>query len=271
MGILDSLSSILQINIPSLKKINLQNISGIQINSNNKTVTKIINNYLIVNPNNLKTKNKEKLSQIIKKYISEDEGYIIQESSQKLLEDFIAVDNKKSNQDIVDFFRNKIPVDDLEALRASLYLRDIKERDASTISVDKIKWDIYQKFGKRGRNIANLCTANYFEDLFKPLYKELELQPDFSIEKFRDKYEKLVNEVPFAVFANKVQTEAELKKEILTKMNRNKKYGIHSLNLHAIGRENVRKIENVLKVISDEILNVVTDSSTGYIIVKIYY
>ena len=71
---------------------------------------------------------------------------------------------------ILEFFAGILSPADYSALKMSLYIRhqmDIHK------DVGKLKADIRARFADRGANIANLCTAGYFEKYFIPLYNQL--------------------------------------------------------------------------------------------------
>ncbi|MCX6704774.1 MAG: hypothetical protein NT162_00335, partial [Candidatus Woesebacteria bacterium] len=77
---------------------------------------------------------------------------------------------------------------------------------------------------------------------------------------------------PFAIFVNRSMSINELKSTIETKIKINKKYGIKSLNIHAIGTDNIQKIKTALVdlkgLLSEE---PEIDSGRNYIIVTIWF
>ena len=74
----------------------------------------------------------------------------------------------------------------------SLFLRSELKRNRN---VSGYKNDIREQFGERGANIANLCTAGYFENEFMPLYA-------LSHEEFKEYYELAVKEKARALFVH---------------------------------------------------------------------
>ena len=54
-----------------------------------------------------------------------------------------------------------------------MYLRHCDNTIALKGRVAGLKFQLMQKYGDKGRNIANLCTANYLEDWLIPAYGEL--------------------------------------------------------------------------------------------------
>ena len=119
--------------------------------------------------------------------------------------------------------------------------------------ITKLKSDIVNKYGGRGRNICNLYSAGYFDSQIKPLYEEMITQPDFSPKDFEEAYERIVTESPYAVFISASMTNPEAEKEVRERMVIAKKYGIKYLNIHGIGQANVNKITHVLENLRSEL------------------
>lgn len=157
------------------------------------------------------------------------------------------------NKDFISYFTGKIPNEDIIILKASIYLKNvlISGGDSNTI-----KQDIIQKYGTRGKNISNLYTAGYFSSWIKPLYEELSKSsqnPSAAKEKFIKIYQEIVRCSPFAVFIHRSMTPLETKREIENKISHLKKYGIKTLNVHAIGHKNISTVKAVIKKIEKSI------------------
>jgi hypothetical protein len=167
---------------------------------------------------------------------------VMKADARRLLEDFQTVD--KENQKLVSFFQGKIPPNDLEALRASLYMRHVYRQNEH---VDTLKKSIAENYGSRGRVISNMTTANYFEDLFKPLYEDLSLDPTFTMPEWNTIYELLITQSPHALFVQSGEGYASLKDKVVQKMEANKRYGMRYFALHGIGIENSKKIKRILE------------------------
>lgn len=187
----------------------------------------------------LTSNQKEKFAQTIQKYIEED-NRLLEVDTDELLEKLYKYNKEKTNQQIVEFFRQIIPPADLEALEASLYLRDSFKRHEN---VSGLKKDIRDVFGSRGNNIANLCTAGYFEQFLISLYNAS------SKERFLELYELIVGRTVLAVFVYRDMSFNEIKKEIAHKLAISRAYGIKFIHIHGIGESNVAKIK---KCVEDE-------------------
>lgn len=262
MNFLERLTALVKITAPKLK---ISKFNGFNLLSNIK-VEIIINN----NDKQEITLPPKKLRKIVKDAVLK-EGYILLEKgAQKRIQDFSSVSTTTIFQSTLDFFRGKIPTNDLEILRASLYVKSVYERGES---VSELKWQIMQKYGVRGKNIVNLCTAGYFDSVIKPLYTGMSKRSNFTPELFISTYNKIIDHYTFAVFVSNRMGKEELKQEIVTKTKDNKKYGVKSINIHGLGEDNVKKIVDVLS--DADIKSFFTqapeiDSRTDYIIVKIF-
>lgn len=267
MSFLENLKSIFKINIsiPKLKKLQIHIFSG----NKNEQAIHIDNRTINININGVKSDDIPKLVKAINNSVIKEDNLLIEDSANKLLTDFVESENREENVDIIIFFRGKIDNSDLEILRASLYVKLVYERGGK---VGDLKRDIILKFGERGRNIVNLCTAGYFTSLIKPLYNEMVKQPNFTPTWFLEVFDTLVNHSTFAVFVSSPMTKEQLLADVEEKMEINKKYGINYLTIHGIGENNVSKIEYVLMKIRDR-FTYTPDIESGkrYIIITIYF
>jgi len=243
MNIFDKLQSVFRIEIlPSLKNVK------INIGNNNKKFENK-GTILIVNSNNLDKKEIEIVKGLLVENVEEN-GIMLEEESEKLLEEVMSIEKKGANKASLDFFYGKISQIDLEILRASFIIKELHEKHKP---VGELKSDIMQRYGKRGSNISNLCTAGYFGSVIKPLYEAMAVASDFTLDQFRERYNVIVGQYPFAVFVSIRMSKEETKQKILQKIKLNKSYGIKQMNVHGIGKNNVIKIQQVLYEIRDEI------------------
>ena len=158
--------------------------------------------------------------------------------SSSLLKDLLDFQkNKGDDQKVLDFFEKIIPKEDFEVLEASLYLRrKFKEKK----DVKQIKQDIKERFGDRGRNIANLCTEGYFENFLIPLFNS-------SRKDFDNIYDVVVSRSPLAIFVHSQMNDEEIAREIKNKLIISKKYGLKFLHIHGIGEYNIRSIKRCVE------------------------
>lgn len=263
MSVLDKLRSLVGV------KIDISRLKEIHLLSDNQVHHTVVNNTININVPSLSERGKGDLKKIIEGAVKTEGSLLLEDKAKKVLEDFNKEDKDEATRVTLDYFRGKIPLPDIEILRASLYIKTVFERGES---VEDLKWGIIQRYGKRGNNIANLCTAGYFETIIKPLYEEMAAQPDFSTEKFLARYEVIVTQSTFAVFVNRRMSADELRAEVERKMELNKKYGIKTLNIHGIGAENVDKILDLVSELKDKFSqSPEIDSSQRFVTVKIWF
>lgn len=245
MDILSKLHSLIKFDFSGLKKLQGKISTSIQILSNNKS-EKIINNgpNITININGLNKDEILGVGQILREAVNQDKTPILQTETQKLLEDFAQVDGESTSQDLISYFKGKIPSSDIEALRQSIYIKVVHNRGDD---IQKLKWDITSRYGNRGKNICNLYSAGYFTSQIRPLYEEMISQPNFSPDDFNTAYDRIVSESPYAVFINREMTNDSAEKEVRDRINTAKKYGIRYLNIHGISEENVDKIVYILE------------------------
>lgn len=228
--------------------VNLENVS---LNVTTKTDSlvkfdKSTNNYNItVNVQSNEVSNPEVLNQAIRQMVKDQvenqEKPVLEQSVSRTLDD-ISSNDKYAEQ--VVFFSGKIPENDLVILKAAYYLRTVHERGES---ITLLRQGIIQRYGSRGSNISNLCSAGYFESYIRPLYETLAKRENFEKEMFLGNYELIITNAPFAYFVNNNQGLADLIAKITQKLEFNKRYGLHQLTIHAIGRENISKVYEMLE------------------------
>lgn len=265
MFFLDRLSSIfkVEIKIPKLKEIHF-------LSDNTSSKIEYHDHRTVINIGAINPKECVELQQLLIDAVKKKDTLLLEEKAKKVLDDFRVVDKQGEHRDLLEYFRGKIPVSDLEILRAALYIKTVYERKEK---IWELKLQVTEKHGIRGRNIVNLCTAGYFTSLIKPLYETMSTQPDFILQKFLIRYDVIVTQYPFAIFVSSRMSESELKMNVEKKIEINKKYGMmRYLNIHGIGEENVLKIQKLLRELEGKFTPVPEiDSGRGFINVKIWF
>ncbi len=180
-------------------------------------------------------------------------GILFNRDKNDVLESFKTYLDKNSNKKILDFFRKKMPESDFEALEMSLFLRE-QSKKGDDISI--YKKEIRDKFGPRGTNISNLCSAGYFEDEFMKLSNELET------DEYNAYYELAVGIRARALFVNSEMNVDTIEKAFDGMINKAIQYHIDKFNIHGIGKTN---IDNIKKAISNKL----KDADSTYSIEKV--
>lgn len=267
MNFLEKLSSIVKV------KFDLSKLKDFKINvfSNNKIEHKVYNDNHTVHINlaGLSADEMPQVLELLKKAVQEENMLLIEEKASETIQDIKTVEKKPENVAIVEYFTGKIKLLDLEILRASLYIKELHERGDP---VGQLKDDIVARYGSRGRNISNLCTAGYFATELKPLYELMKQMPDFTTDKYQEAFNKIVNTFPFAIFVSIKMSKEQVLEEVKGKMQMNKGYGINHMNIHGIGESNVSKIFWVLKQIESlQTSPPEMESKRNYITVTIFF
>jgi len=202
----------------------------------------------------LQKKNEETLLCLIRK-VHSDGGILFKETKNEVLTSYKTYFEKKSNKSTLDFFRKKMPKDDFDALEMSLFLRE-ESKKGHDISI--YRKEIRDKFGARGTNISNLCSAGYFEDEFMKLYKELET------EDYQKYYELAVGIRARALFINADMNVDDIEEAFDEMVNKATQYHIEEFKIHGIGKTNIK---NILKAISNKI----KESDSIYTVNKLHH
>lgn len=177
----------------------------------------------------LREKNKKLFFKIIRK-VHDEGGLIWKESKTETLNSYVSYLAKNPDQDISQFFSGILPPDDYSALRMSLFLRAQSKRG---FKIDDLKRDISNRFGTRGNNITNLCSAGYFEQ-FQELYMKV---PKAEFYKY---YEMVVGERAKALFIHRGMNINDIECEVDTTVEKALKYHMQDFKIHAKGDGNVK-------------------------------
>ena len=191
---------------------------------------------LHLNPENLPKEIQEILSKTTKQFIEEG-NRLLENKTDDLLDKLYSYNKENPDNAVLSFFNGIIPPNDYESLQASLFLRS---RFKLNEDVTMLKNGIRKRFGDRGNNISNLCTAGYFEEFLMPLYNA-------SREDFRNIYEDIVNKSIVAIFVHRNMNSEEIPKEISKRIEISKKYGIKFIHIHGISNNNVKKIKQCIE------------------------
>lgn len=235
-------------------------VSGDKIDSDGK-------DQIYIYPNILSPEQKKQFLDSLKDGIIQKKLILLQKDAQKLLKDYKSHDPSLEDAHLLNALQEFIPNTDLIALKASLYLRT-KYKEG--LPVNSFKMDIIKRFGVRGRNISNLCTSGYFEGLVLPLLQYFESIKD--MDSFNKLYDRIIQESAFAIFVSNSMPDHQLKDEILSRIEKNKKYGLNHLNVHGIGKMNIRKIKDILSELADsELFDIAKEESVAqkFIFIKL--
>jgi len=231
------------VNFPNLKNVKiLSDISikspiNIKKNSDNAQLDIRINPQKLTDPESV-----ERVRKMLRAAVAEG-GELIETSTQGLISEVGQFQNDPENIILREKLSKVIPHRDAAIWEAALFIRR-QHREGHSVS--ELKTDIRLRYGDKGKNIANLCSTGYLEEIIIPIYDELSSKPDFVYSEFKSQYDVIVTKYPFAVFISRTETSDDAMKEIKEKIEYNKTYGVPSLNIHAISQENIEKITDIL-------------------------
>jgi len=268
MSILEKLKHIVKLEGCSFNFIN------IQVNSNNTSEKYTSLNggqTLGINLKKLTTDEKELIKPLFPQAIA-DGAILLEDKSIKRIEDIELKERTSDKREILAFFKGKIPHDDYIALRASLYLRMRFQEGADREEIAELKNDIIWRFSRRGRNISDLCSAGYFETLIRTIFEEME-RSGYSEQEVLDTYNLIVEEGTLTVFVSTGMSPDQVSREIEEKIKRNRRYGLHILFIHGIGRTNIETIKGVIYDLKEKypFVKTVTNEAANIISVKLMF
>ena len=111
--------------------------------------------------------------------------------------------------------------------------------------VKVLKHQMIVQYGDRGRNITNLCTADYFDDL-------ISYHNDNGREAFQKVYDLMVNKEAFALFVHSGMNKSSIKTEINQKVKQAVNFHIASIFIHGRGKTIINRILTVVKELEPE-------------------
>lgn len=219
-----------------------------------------------INTSALDGKELEETKQFLCEQFNKRDATFLEKGAKEEIDDIKEKLNLRTIRDTLDFYRDKISPEYLDALEASLYLREAFKEDKD---IERMKRDIIQHFGPIGKNISNLCSSGYFEGYIMELYLEMSRQPNFTLQKFQQRFKEIVRDSPFTVFVNQYRKKEDIKNEINIKLRKFQDYGIGFLAVHGIGTENVKIIRETLSELENERNDIKTEMALESSIIQL--
>jgi DNA-binding protein YbaB len=217
---------------------------------------------------NLPPKEAEEIQDLLRDALEKEGIHFIEKKAEATIEDIIQNEHADENKKILETLLPYIPSKDVGILRASLYLRKIFKNEGEGRHTGHWKSQIMLKYGDRGRKIANLCTAGYFEEQIIPLLEQMRKGPKFVLEDFQKVYDTIIEEHGFAVFVVSTWEEPQIRAAIKKKIETNLRYGLKYIHIHVIGRPALKKtqaaVTDLLKVFKKLVLE--TEKVSGNVL-----
>lgn len=236
--------------LKQMVKADINISTNININSNNisaKTEYDVTTKTLSLNLAKFSDDEIRDFGTATKSAVLEEGELLLGKDSEELVESIKMIDNSSDVKSLLNFFKDKIPQEDWNALRAAMFIRKRFEMGLSSFDDTYTrKGDVIKKYGTRGKNICNLCTSGYFESMLIPLHDEMKKMPDYSAEKFLKIFNLIIDEEAFAIFVPGNMSTDEVKTTVEDKIRRNLRYGVNFVSIHGIGKWNVEKIKEAI-------------------------
>ena len=191
---------------------------------------------------NLRPNTWEKLKPFLKdKWI--ELGIVLFEAQEKALESYLEYKEENPDAFVLEFFKDKIPEQDLDILKMALYLRNEKEKGNV---IDEYKQEIWNKYGERGVYISNLCNSGYFEEEFIQEYK------DRGKAEFDKYYDLVINKELAAIFVHHKLKPPLFRDKFENTLINARRYYIPSFRIHGFGSWNVDLIKTFFESYKDD-------------------
>jgi len=155
---------------------------------------------------------------------------------------------EKENKDNLEFFKKVLWDSDFIIYRSCLYIK----RSFDNGDMEDVAWrkrSLVGRFGQRAANMTNLCSSNYFDEYFKPLFETIEsISPnhDEAVKLFQAIFDDIVKNLPWIVFVNSFMKKRDICAKIEGKFQFLEKYNKTEVFLHAVRGDNVKKVSKIL-------------------------
>ncbi|MDE2489257.1 MAG: hypothetical protein KGM24_00310 [Elusimicrobia bacterium] len=232
---------------PTINIITGGNVGSVPRSSRKSNPTKPRRKSLQLDINKLSREQKQQLQRALRAALDDGQTFILDETPE-ILEGIEESSKSPKNQELQSALQPYLSAADFIALRAAIVLRHMRANRMVTL---RMKGDIINKFGDRGAKIANLCSAGYFDNIVAHL-KKVQSQRGFDSDAFRRKMDEFISQSAFALFVQKDWARLHTRKSILERIRINAGYGINKLVIHAIGEENIEKVQSITDAILRE-------------------
>jgi len=180
----------------------------------------------------------------IEKYKNEENlpFQIIHKDLTKPYEDYKKISKEGSRN--LKLLKEILPIEEIECILMARRIKlafDKKDKKLAKVLYDQLD----KNYPKKGRKVANLINAGYFDELILPMIELCKTKHKENYkEKFREFYQNILTFLPMAIFVNNETSEDYLEKEINRRL---KLKGIPFIKIHSMGKENIEKVEKVLE------------------------
>ncbi|VVB81637.1 Uncharacterised protein [uncultured archaeon] len=138
-----------------------------------------------------------------------------------------------------------LPSEDMECIlmaRRVLLAYDKKDKETGNVLMTQLE----RNFPQKGRKVFNLVSVGYFDEMVLPFIEIFKAQHGIKnyVQEFRKFYADILHFFPIAVFVGNRMTEDGVKVELERRLHFK---DVPFIRLHAIGTQNIEKVENAIK------------------------
>ncbi|PIZ63271.1 hypothetical protein COY17_00935 [Candidatus Saccharibacteria bacterium CG_4_10_14_0_2_um_filter_52_9] len=198
-------------------------------------------NVTVLNLGQATKQEKEEALKLLADSFKKGDVLFLDDESRQLVSSVEAAESRESEGSLVNFFRGKLATRDWQILRTGLYIEFLVTQGIPT---KEIREGVIRNHGLRGKNLLNLAAAGHFTSHIKPLYEELSKAPGFTDNVFYEEFERILKEMPFAIFVNNTITPDQLTDMIKERAEAAMAYSVdrRKIYVHAWG-SNVRTVD----------------------------
>jgi len=204
-------------------------------------------NILLINLPQAKPEEQKQMLEELAESFNKGELVFVDDETKKLADGVTAAESSTESGELVKYFEGKLSQTDWQIFRTGLYTNYLIEQGMPT---SEIRESVIRTYGFRGRNILNLASSGHFASHIKPLYEELSKAPDFTNVIFYEEFERILREMPFAIFVNSATDRERLHEMISERVEQAKHYSVEKQKLYIHGwGAHVKTIEACLELL----------------------
>ncbi|MCK4808168.1 MAG: hypothetical protein KAS90_00960 [Candidatus Aenigmarchaeota archaeon] len=139
----------------------------------------------------------------------------------------------------------------IEDIRCIIMARRVKRAyDKKSPEAKNLHNKLNSNYPEKGCRVFNLIGGGYFDEMLIPFIEIFKSEhEDNYVEKYRDFFNNTIHFFSLAIFVGNSKTEETIEKELNTRLQLK---DIPFVRIHAIGKNNIEKIENVIEKLDIE-------------------
>lgn len=236
----------------------------IHVTSHNKSQKKLFTNKIkatgeakieqTINVFNLANSTKEEKEEVLKllgKQFEDDNILFISDEQKRLADSVVASEKTGDNGELVAFFEDKLTPKDWQIFRTGLYITFLMSQGMPT---SQVRQSVIAAYGKRERNLLNLASSGHFATHIKPMYQDMSRAPGFTNTTFYKELDRILEEMPFAIFVNHGTTSYEIAEMVKERVEATNSYSVEERKIYIHGwGDNVKTVEDAIEELDDSI------------------